>query len=398
MKYKFLLIVIFLTLIILFLYLTFSQAPVQDDKYTKIKWSKAFGGGDQDKGSFVLYSDDGGCIVTGHTESYGLGMADLWLIKVDKNGEEQWSKTFGGSKWEEGKGIEILDDGTYAVIGKTSSFGTGKTDIWLIKVDKTGKEQWNKTLGGPEWEEGNSIKKTTNGGFIIAGDTTSYSVGDYDAWLIKVDENGAEQWNRSFGGINTDAGRSVELTRDDGYILAGETQSFGNGGTDIWLIKVNETGIEQWNTTIGSENEEYCNQIIESDDGGFVVAGHYIIKEGDDFKLNGFVVKIDSDGNVLWKRVVSTDKAVGTSSIDKIDDGYIVGGFIGEDGDEQDLFIGKIDFSGNVIWTNSIGGKYGDTGIWIERGKDTNYFVTGYKDVEGVGINDLWVLKFDVFN
>jgi len=396
MTYKIVIVAIALVLAFILLFLIFTQNPLIDDKYTNISWDKVFGGENHDLGSFVLFTNDKGCIVTGSTETFSRGLADLWLIKVDEEGNEQWNETYGGEKWEEGKGIELLDDNSYAVIGKTNSIGAGKTDLWIIKVDEEGNEQWNETYGGDKWEEGNSIKKTDDGGFILAGDTMSYSVGDYDAWLIKINENGEEIWNKSYGGIDTDAGRSVELTEDGGYIIAGETQSYGSGGTDIWIIKVNETGIEQWNKTIGTENEEYCNQIIISDDNAYVVSGHYIVREGDDFKLNGFVVKIDDSGTILWEKIVSDDKAVGTSSIDKISDGYIVGGFIGEDGDEQDFFIGKIDFSGNIIWTESIGGDYGDTGIWIDKGENNEFYATGYKDSDGSGIQDLWILKLKI--
>jgi hypothetical protein len=370
------------------------DSPSKYVEYVEVKWSKTFGGNDEELGSFVLYTEDGGCIATGRTKSFGSGLADLWLVKVDQNGIEEWNKTFGGTGWEDGKAIEQLDDESYVIVGKTSSFGYGNTDIWLIKVDQNGIEEWNKTFGGTGWEEGNSIKETDDGGYILIGDTTSFGVGEFDIWLIKVNQTGDEQWNKTFGGIKDESGRSIEKTDDSGYIIAAETENFGAGDYDIWLIKVNQTGDEQWNKTIGSEDSDQCNEIIKTDDGGFIIAGHNI--ETETSKFNGILVKIDGDGTVQWETLVVEKGAAGTSSVDTIEDGYIAVGYSGEYGPEQNLLIAKIDSLGNVVWNRSIGGDYLDAGIWIEKGGGKHYFVTGYKDEDGNGVNDLWLLKIKI--
>ncbi|RLF26061.1 MAG: hypothetical protein DRN01_05545, partial [Thermoplasmata archaeon] len=160
------------------------------------------------------------------------------------------------------------------VTGYTESYGAGESDVWLIKIDENGNEQWNKTYGGKGWDEGLSMETTNDGGYIITGSTTSYGAGESDVWLIKIDENGNEQWNKTYGGKSDDEGRSVVKTYDGGYALAGGTSSYGNGGEDFWLVKVDENGEEEWNSTFGSENEEYCNQIIQTSDNGFLLAGH----------------------------------------------------------------------------------------------------------------------------
>ena len=318
------------------------DSPSKYVEQIEVKWSKTFGGNDEELGSFVLYTEDGGCIATGYTKSFGSGLADLWLVKVDQNGTEEWNKTFGG---------------------------TG-------------------------WEEGNSIKETDDGGYILIGDTTSFGVGEFDIWLIKVNQTGDEQWNKTFGGIKDESGRSIEKTDDGGYIIAAETENFGAGDYDIWLIKVNQTGDEQWNKTIGSEDSDQCNEIIKTDDGGFIIAGHNI--ETETSKFNGILVKIDGDGTVQWETLVVKKGAAGTSSVDTNEDGYIAVGYSGEYGLEQNLLVAKIDSSGNVIWNRSIGGDYLDAGIWIERCSNKHYFVTGYQDKNGDGITDMWLLKLEI--
>ena len=303
--------------------------------------------------------------------------------------------TYGGPGWDEGKAIEQLQDGSYVIVGRTSSFGHGKTDIWLIKVNQTGHEEWNKTYGGPLWDEGSSIKKTDDGGYIIVGDTTSYGSGEYDIWLIKVNQTGHEEWNMTYGGSEDEGGRSVEKTNDGGYAIAGETKSYGSGEYDIWLIKVNQTGHEEWNKTYGGIEDEHSNEIIQADDGGFIIVGHKIMK--DPVKLNGFVVKTDSKGVKQWEKIIPMSKSAGTSSIDTTNEGYIAAGYVGEYGAEQDLLLVKIDLSGNIVWNCSIGGEeYRDAGVWIHRYNNEQYFIAGYSDINETGKNDVWILKMEI--
>ena len=266
------------------------------------QWSKTFGGTEYDYGNSVKQTTDGGYIICGSTLSFGNmnGQYDSYLIKTDDNGNEQWSKTFGGLGNEESYSVIQTSDGGYILSGYTSSIGNGGNDVYLIKTDGSGNEQWSKTFGGSGTEWGRSVKQTSDGGFIISGFTVSFGNGDSDVYLIKTDGSGNEQWTKTFGGTSSDEGYSVEQTMDGGYIIVGNTLSFvqfpNSVGYDIYLIKTDGSGNEQWFKSMGGTGYDDGYSVEQTTDGGYVLTGYSSTNSNGVSDV--YLIKTDENGNL----------------------------------------------------------------------------------------------------
>ncbi len=237
-------------------------------------WNKTFGGIYDDGAYFVQQTSDGGYILAGATESFGVGYSkDAWLIKTDSSGTEIWNKTFGGASYDSAQEVQQTTDGGYILVGYTESYDVGGGDVWLIKTDPNGIEEWNTTFGNIHYNEGWSVQQTSDGGYIIAGETRLVLFGDKDFWLIKTDSGGIEEWDKTIGGAGYDLAFSVQQTSDNGYVLTGVTSSYGAGSDDIWLVKTDSGGIEQWNRTFGGTGDDLAYSVRQTTNNGYILAG-----------------------------------------------------------------------------------------------------------------------------
>jgi hypothetical protein len=351
------------------------------------EWIKTFGGLKSETGYSVQQTVEGGFIITGSTESYGSGKTDVWLIKVDSYGNEQWNKTFGGSDIDLGFSVYQTTDGGYIITGYTDSYGV-MIDLWLIKTDIDGNEQWNKTFGGKEIDTGIFVEQTSDGGYIIAGDTNSYAIGETDVWIIKTDETGNEQWNTTIGTIYDDEAWSVNQSTDGGFIIVGETDH------DIWLIKLDGNGREEWNKTFGGLKIDRGYSVQQTMDGGFAFAGwtkSYTTTVYGDFWL----VKTNAKGDEQWNKTYGWKKGdYGYSMQLTTDGGYIITGSTDINGPyDLDVWLVRTDSNGNKLWDKNLGGPYRDSGQSIQQTYDGGYIITGYTGIYGASNYDVLLIK-----
>jgi hypothetical protein len=155
----------------------------------------------------------------------------------------QWGRILGGEGFDEGLYVEVTAGGSYIVLGSTTTYGAGTSDLWLLQFDGDGNMAWMRTFGGPDWDWGAAVHQAQDSGYILVGSTLSYGAGASDVWLVKVDSEGREEWNRTYGGHDLDFGLALQPTSDGGYIIAAQTYSFGAGESDLWLIKTDSQGL-----------------------------------------------------------------------------------------------------------------------------------------------------------
>ena len=415
-----------------------------------IKSQRVAGGTSSDNLTSTYLTKDGGFIAGGYSSS-GIsgtkteaneGGDDYWIVKYDHLGNIQWDKTLGGSGTDYLESLEQTSDGGYILGGESSSNKSGQKsensrgdqDYWIVKLNKNGKVQWDKTIGGSSTEWLRQVSQTTDGGYIlggysysdISGEKTSNSRGAGDYWIVKLDGSGNIQWDKTMGGNANEFLQATLQTKDGGYMVGGYSYSsmsgektsnnYGNTVTDYWILKLDTAGNIQWDKTIGGNGYDFLQDIKQTSDNGYILAGW---SDSDNFgnKSEGsrggddyWVVKTDAQGNEQW------DKTIGGNAQDVLthieitkDSGYICGGysFSGIAGEKsevnrgaRDYWVVKLNKSGIVQFDKTVGGK-GDDYLYSVKEAETNkYLLAGYsaspisgdKKQNSIGGTDFWLV------
>jgi len=378
---------IWVELILVFLVLTgcFSALAAGPEE----EWNLTFGGRYTDGAWCMQETADGGNILVGISASRGEG-SDLLLIKTDAIGKCTWSRIWGGSGEDAGYFVQETKDGGFIATGSTKSFAMGEELLWLVKTDGNGSLSWDKTFGGfvsSFGDGGWSVNEIDDGGFIITGYTQSQGSGRKDLWLLKTDEQGTRAWDKTFGGSEDDVGMSVLQSRDGGYIVAGRTASFGKGGDDIWLLKTDSLGKEQWNTTFGGKKDDAGFQVVELAD-GYALVGR--TESGLD-KMKIILIKVDTSGRRLWEKTYLGSSASSLQSTG--DGGYIIAGRIDNKKTGRDALIIKTNSNGSKDWSMALGGSSDDIGTFAIQRRDGSYMLAGITGSYGLGREDAWLVK-----
>ncbi len=320
-----------------------------------IAWQKSLGGSIGETAQSVQQIADGNLIVAGYAWSSNgdvtnnHGISDYWIVKMDTAGNVLWQKCLGGTNNDVAYSIQQTTDGGFIVAGYSRSSdddvasNKGLTDYCIMKLDASGNLEWEKSLGGSDDEWAYAVQQTNDGGYIIAGHSKSadgdvaVNHGGWDYWIVRLDASGNLLWQKSLGGSDDDEAYAVLQTSDGGFIVAGGTDSndgdaSGNHGSgDDWLVKLSEAGDLVWQKCLGGSGDDYAYAIQQTSDGNFIIAGSSTSNDYDVTHNNGqtddWVIKVDATGNLIWQKSFGgSDYDVANAIQQTIDGGFIVAG------------------------------------------------------------------------
>jgi len=352
-------------------------------------WTKTYGGTYDDLFYSVKQDSEGGFIATGVTYSYG-SQGQVYILRTDSLGNQAWTKARGGSGDDAGQSVLQTDDGGFLVAGWTKSYGSGTptyANVYLIKTNLSGDTLWTKNYGGTDEDCGYGLQKTADGGFIIAGSTKSTGAGEEDMYCIKTDSTGDTIWTRAYGGAASDKAQAIACASTGGYLLAGNTFSFGPGTPDSsngYLVRIDDNGDTLWTRSFGNTGNDGFHGVCAVPGGGFVAVGW---SSGSGLSVDLFMVRIDDNGDSLWtKRIGGTGHDDGFGIESTPDGGFAIGGFTDSYGaGGLDVYLVKTDSAGEIQWTKTFGGTQWDFGQSIGATADGGVIMGGFTYSFGTG-------------
>ncbi|MBG6133149.1 hypothetical protein IWQ47_004517 [Aquimarina sp. EL_43] len=408
-----------------------------------IAWEKSYGGSEIDVANALQLTVDGGYIIVGtsnsddgdvggNNDADGYIGGDYWVIKLSSSGDLIWETNLGGSSDEAANSIQQTTDGGYIIAGMTDSNDqdisedTSFADFWIVKLDGLGNLVWETNYGGSGNEEATDIEQVSDGGFIVAGFTSSSNgdvgenFGSMDYWVMKLDVMGVLVWETNLGGTGFDIAQSVEQTVDGGYIVGGYSESSdgdvgGNyGEKDYWIVKLDALGNLVWETNLGGTQDDLAYDVHQTTDQGYIVAGYSESSDFDVSSNNGkkdcWIIKLNTSGELVWQvNLGSSENDVARSIQQTTDGGYVFAGNSGasdfdasaNNGGYADFWAVKLNPLGELSWEISFGGPEPDYANAIQQ-TNNGYIVAGYVyapggDISGAGKGkwDYWVVKLE---
>lgn len=270
----------------------FAQAPK--------KFYTRFGGYGHEVGYGVIQTLNGQYAVAGSTSSFGNGNTDMYLALVDSMGWVRWEKSFGGFNNDIGRSIIQLKDSGFVMAGYTNSFGSGGYDMYVVRTDKNGNFIWQKTIGGIDWDFAYCVKESNGGdSVIVCGNTYSYGYGKSDGYIVKLDPAGNVMWTKTFGGSEDDEFKSIVISSTNNYFFAGTTKSMGDTKGDCWFFKSALSGDSLLSMKYGDNKKQYLNDIAEAVNTNLVMAGATDTQGKD--STYGYLLSLDVNGNLVYE-------------------------------------------------------------------------------------------------
>jgi hypothetical protein len=349
--------------------------------FSQTNFHHTYGGGGRDIAYSSCETADNGIMILGLTTSFGQGK-DLYLMKLDANGNILWSRTYGGKKVDSGIKIKQSKDGNFAIIGNTTSFDAKRRDLFFLKIDAEGNEIWSYCYGGELNEFGLDFAETEDGGFVLVGETNSFEVKDHDILVSKVDKDGILEWTKTIGGDSLEFASSVVCVKD-GYILGGETNSIGSGGYDAMLVKLDFSGEVLWSKVYGGAGDDHINDLVEDKWGNLAFIGSTT-----SFSFGGrdllFAIVNEQDGHPIVVNTLGGASDDEPQVIRKVgEDGYIIVGFSKSFNDMltmNDAYIIRMNKKFKMRWSKTFGGFMNDLGFGLITHSKGNFVVVGQSE------------------
>ncbi len=372
------------------------------------QWAKSYGGSDNELPYAVQQTKEGGYIVAGETSSFGGGLDDMFIMKLDSNGTVAWQKTYDGigNYRSRAYALQKTSDDGYIVAGETGAFGPFPRNMWVLKLDPQGDVAWQKaySCSGDNQQEARSIQQTTDGGYIVAGyiehlDASSWA----ELMILKLDQNGNVSWQKIYGGFDTFLYLwpvQIHQARDGSYIVACSIKYAEAEKYDFWILKLDPGGNIIWQKTYGGISNEWAYSIQQTIDEGYIVAGNSSSFGSGNRDM--WILKLDQDGDIAWQKIYGGGGHDSASSIQQTKNGdYIVVGDTNSYGAGNfDLWILKLDQNGSVLWQKTYGGSSNDSiySGFIQQTTDGGYIVATRTNSFGLGTpnyTNIWILKID---
>lgn len=361
---------------LVFICVLYAQAP-------DTLWTKAFGGASDDIGYGIQQLSDGGYIIVGYTESFGLGGGDIWLIRTNVAGDTLWTQTYGaGDGTDIGWSVQQTIDGGFIAGGTIYRSFIYQEDAYLIKTDSLGDSLWAHVHGGNSPDLCYTAIETRDSGYAFVAMTMT---ADWQMKLTKLDRNGDMQWIQGYG---TGSGYSLKQMMDGGYIVAGT--KYG----DVLLVKADSSGDSLWTHTYGGSWFDVGHSVVQTSDGGYIVVGHtasFGVENG-----AFYVVKTDSIGDTLWTRYFDGPAPEWAHAVHETDDGnYVIVGWTDSfgGGSGSNIYLMKINSLGDTLWTQTYGGDSSDHGFDMDLTSDGGYILVGDTKSFGSGGRDVYLVK-----
>jgi hypothetical protein len=360
----------------------YNRKPVD----SSVTWERHFGGTGEDVARSVQQTSDGGYVLTGYTNSSGAGGYDLWLVKVKANskGDVEWSKTFGGAGDEYGYSGQQTADGGYILVGSTMSSGAGGYDVYLIKTYADGDLDWYQSFGGNMDDCGYSVQCTSDGGYIITGDTFSFGAGRGDVYLIKTDSSGAMLWSKTFGdSTHQEQGFCLRLTKDPGYVIAGMITDLSNPeelDEDAYLVKTDADGNNPLSKVLGYKGFHDGGTAVQPIEGGYILCGYTEVGQGD---FNAWLINTDASLDLQVNWIFGGGSWDQAQAVQQTPDaGYIISGMTKSwgpptSGPYGQAWLLKTDSSGKQEWSKDFGGDGDEWGLCVQQTADGGYIMAG---------------------